>query len=271
MTYHGHSNLRLPIPPHQAPPRRNQQARPHEETRARPNIRMRIVATVIFNQRARKRRPRKTRKTHNRKQHAHSHPGHFQVLSLVHLANARRPERLNDCTPTPIEDGKHVQCGDAVDADPGKHHDTAEKSERDEDVHGADFVSVVRRQHAEDEAHADLDEQEIDGLLVACAKDVAAIGSNVKKGKVQAPKGKEHGDAIQGKGQFAETRPVDYRACFTGRQPSAVEGNGEEVCSEHDEADDADCPGEAKTRETLLYDDGEDNATSARPQGCEAH
>lgn len=257
------SNISLPIHPHKRPSCRKQQHPSNHKARPSPNIRIHISPVRHLNQRARKWRPRQARKAHNRKRHPHPHTRLLQILLLTAFADNRRPQRLNNCGAGAVNRGKRVQPADSVDPDPRVHHDAAEEGKRDEHVERADLIRVVRREQAEDEAHGDGDKQQVDGGLVRHAEDIAAVGANVEKRKVQAPEVEEHGRAIECVRQVAEGGPVHDFAAFAGWETCAEERDGDDVEGCYNEADDADCPGETEARETLLEDDGHDDASCA--------
>lgn len=155
-------------------------------------------------------------------------------------------------------------------ADPSQQHGPRDDRERQQDVQRADLIRKVVGQNPPHEADGDHCQEQVDGVRVGHSQDLAAVAADEEEGEVEAPKVEEARRAVEHERPFFEGGPFDERPGPARRETRAVEGDCQYVGQQHDEAADADRPGEADPGKKLLDDDWEDHAAGAGPHGGDA-
>lgn len=173
------SNLGPNLQPHPGPLRldhlrRHPKTHTSKQTRTRIHLRANIPPALSLNNRPSNRRARQHRKTHNRKRHTHPRP----LLPRVarQLAQRRREQALDRAGGEAVKGRPHIEPRCGGDGDPAVHEDAGGEGHGDEGVYGADAVGDVAGEDAAGDADAVEDEEEVKGVVVGEADDVAGVG-----------------------------------------------------------------------------------------------
>lgn len=184
------SDLDLPPaadPPRPHHPRGGHEPRADEQRHARERLRAPVPAPAAAHQRAVDGRAHEGREAVDGEDHAHAGPRPAQVRRQA--AEPGREEALDAAARDPVEHGPGVEAAGVGDAHPRERARAGDHRRRDEQVDGAVAVREVVGHQASDDADAVQEEEEVEGVRVRHADDVAREGGQVVEGKVDAQEG----------------------------------------------------------------------------------